>query len=296
MSVVESAFRKPIGYGARRRVAKTVAKRGMRRGLRTLGAGMGLASEHLWGSLRPTRQFVVSRTVSRFYETRLSQLMIRPYCKVHYGDSQYYRRFRPGRGAEQYRNFQDFFMRELPNVPSVGDSVVWPCEGNLCDLGRVADFPEIKVKGERRKIAIVFGKQDSELPLDYYYSNVFLHNKHYHHIHAPVTGYVRRIQHLPGELLLLRPWAYPGRPSVPALTNERVNVDIEDAEGRTWMLSIVGGPMVATILLENGLEVGARFVSGQKLASFALGSTCCMISPVLPSAALGDEVFVGSPL
>ncbi len=296
MSLVETAFRKPIGYGARRRVAKAVAKGSLSRSAKTLGAGMGFASEHVWGSLRPTRQFIVSRAISKFYETSLSQLMIRPYCKVHYGDSRYYRRFKPGRQAGRYRNFQDFFMRELPNVPTVGNASVWPCEGNLCDIGRVSEFPEIKVKGEKRKIAVVFGKKDSEIPKEYFFSNVFLHNKHYHHIHAPISAKVTRIQHIPGELLLLRPWAYPGRPSAPALTNERVNVDLEDDKGRIWMLSIVGGPLVATILLEKVLELGSRVSSGQKLASFALGSTCCMISPVHPGAILGEEVFVGSPL
>jgi phosphatidylserine decarboxylase len=296
MSLVEIAFGRPIGLGTRRRVARAVAKKGASSGLKTLGAVTGLASEYLWGSLRPARQLLVSRFVSRFYESSLSAWMIRPYCKFHYGDSQYSKRFKPGREAARYRNFQDFFMRELTNVPSVGNAAVWPCEGHLCDRGQVAEFPLVRVKGERRKISVVFGRDEESIPHDYHFSNVFLHNKHYHHIHAPISGRVSRVQHIPGELLLLRPWAYPGRPSVPALTNERINVDIEDRKGRTWMLSIVGGPLVATIILDALVHPGSIVQSGQKLASFALGSTCCMISPIPPGTEVGEEVYVGSPL
>ena len=132
---------------------------------------------------------------------------------------------------------------------------------------------------------------------DYYFSNVFLHNNNYHRIHSPVNGSITRVEHIPGDLVILRPWIYKNDPSLPALRNERINVDIKSEKGEHWFLSIVGGPAVGTMVMAQGITVGSAINIGQEVATFLLGSTCCIASPIpISQASLGEQVKVGQPL
>jgi phosphatidylserine decarboxylase len=256
----------------------------------------GFLSVRLWGRFSDSCHFAVSQALAKFYETRLSRYFIVPYCLWQYGDKNYYKRFKPGNNKSSFETFQDFFTRDLITEPQINSDAVWPCEGFLCELGPATDFKSCKVKGEERRVETVFGISKDELKEDEHFSNVFLHNNNYHHIHAPVSGVISRIQHIPGALLFLRPWAYRKNPSLPALTNERYNVDILDKDNKRWCLSIVGGPLVATINLKNGLNIGSNVRIGEKIASFAMGSTCCMLSPIPPKAKVGQLVDFGDSI
>lgn len=256
----------------------------------------GFISENLWGRLSSSIQLGTSALLAKFYHTKVSRFFIKPYCLWQYKDMNHYKKFSPGSGGTNYKTFQDFFTRNLLNPPMIESESVWPCEGYLCEIGKVQNLDLVKVKGETRHLRTVFGDASHRIPNDYFFSNVFLHNNNYHHIHAPVSGKITRIEHIPGELLLLRPWAYQKNPSLPALTNERVNVDIEDQNGKTWFLSIVGGPLVATINLPKKIKLGATVNISEKIASFAMGSTCCMASPIPPQNKTGDMVNMGDPI
>jgi len=256
----------------------------------------GFLSVRFWGRFSDSFQFGVSQLLARFYETKVSSHFISPYCLWQYGDSEYYKKFKPGNNKAGFETFQDFFTRDLVTEPEINSDAIWPCEGFLCERGAVAHIKSCNVKGEERTIETVFGIPKKDIGEEHYFSNVFLHNNNYHHIHAPVSGKVTRIQHIPGALLFLRPWAYRKNPSLPALTNERYNIDIIDTAERPWSLSVVGGPLVATISLKEGLCVGSRIRIGEKIASFAMGSTCCILSPILPAAQVGQMVDLGKAM
>ncbi len=231
--------------------------------------------------------------LSRLTYWKASRYFIPIYCYFQYGDARYYRHFNPGSGAAGYGCFQDFFTRDLKEIPPISSLAVWPCEGLLCDMAKVGSDFLVNVKGELKHIRSIFGAEGQSIPDDYYFSNVFLHNNNYHHIHAPVAGRIARIEHIPGELLFLRPWAYQKNPSLPALRNERINVDIiSDDTNQRWFLSIVGGPLVATIKLVEKLKIGAQFSCGEKLGGFLMGSTCCVAAPVAPKSKLNINVGV----
>ncbi len=257
---------------------------------------VGLISERVWGSFSRSIHLATSWALAQIYETRLSRFFIQPYCWWQYGDRHYYKRFKPGRGRTDYHSFQDFFTREFKQEIAIRTSEAWPCEGLLCDLGQMGKLGPVSVKGETRHPRIIFGEAGDQIPDDYYFANVFLHNNNYHHIHSPVSGKVSRIEHIDGELLFLRPWAYPDRPSLPALCNERVNIDLIDDAGRPWYVSIIGGPLVATIELAEKMKLGARFIIGERLGGFLLGSTCCIAAPLSPSKPVNQRVAVGEPL
>jgi len=222
--------------------------------------------------------------------------LIEPYCRINYRDSQYLDNFRPASGKSHYQNFQDFFSRSFAKPPNILSEAVWGCEGLLCEYGKVAEMLLVKVKGQKKHLRTIFGDGGNDIPDDYYFSNVFLHNNNYHRIHAPVSGIITRIEHIPGDLVVLRPWIYKKDPSLPALRNERYNVDIITDSGSKWFLSIVGGPAVGTVLLKSGMQLGSNVAIGQEIATFLLGSTCCIAAPKpLKKATVGNQVYVGDP-
>ncbi|MDH3699018.1 MAG: phosphatidylserine decarboxylase [Flavobacteriaceae bacterium] len=239
-------------------------------------------SVEVWGNLPSSWQRALSKRYTSIYDQPFSKKWISPYISYYYSNKNYLDGFKPPHGKDDYENFQDFFIREFKYMPENNSDWVWPCEGLLCDAGIVGRKSNSSVKGDRRNLDTIFGLTENSLPGSYYFSNVFLHNKNYHRIHAPISGTITHIQHIPGDLVILRPWIYVSDPSLPAFRNERINIDIEDVQGQTWYLSIVGGPAVGTIEIPASIVVGATVGKLQELALFYLGSTCCMAAPFPP--------------
>lgn len=246
-----------------------------------------------WGSLSPASQRRISSAYASFYNKKFTRHLIKPYCKVHYQDPNYLDRFVPASGNKEYESFQDFFIRKFKDPLNISSDHVWPCEGYLCDYGTMEEVPFVNVKGDRKKVNIIFGEAGPKIPKSYFFSNVFLHNNNYHRIHSPVNGTIDRIERINGELVILRPWIYKNDPSLPAFRNERVNVDIVDEQNNKWFISIVGGPAVGTIILNEQTTIGSRISAGQEIGTFLLGSTCCIASPVPSKSTKGSLVFVG---
>ncbi len=239
-------------------------------------------SVNIWGSLPSTLQRRISSLYAENYNKPFSKWIIKPYVKYYYRDKNYLEGFIPPEGKEDFENFQDFFIRRFKSLPDNPQPWVWPCEGLLCDENRVGQMSTSRVKSDVRSVHTIFGLEEDQIPPHYTFTNVFLHNKNYHRIHAPVSGTISRIQHIPGDLVILRPWIYKQDPSLPAFRNERYNVDITDEHGRIWYLSIVGGPAVGTIELAEKIQLGAVIGKLDELALFYLGSTCCMAAPLAP--------------
>ncbi|WP_281543223.1 phosphatidylserine decarboxylase [Maribacter aestuarii] len=239
-------------------------------------------SVNLWGSIPSTIQKRLSAFYANMYNKPFSKFIIRPYVQVNYRNKNYLEKFKPPFGKPDFDSFQDFFVREFKTLPITKNTEVWPCEGLLCDMGNVGEFKDVCVKSDRRNIHTIFGVSQGTIPPGYSFSNVFLHNKNYHRIHAPISGKITRVQHVPGDLIVLRPWIYKQNPSLPAFRNERYNIDILDTDNKTWYLSIIGGPAVGTIALQDGIAVGASVKKLQQLAMFYLGSTCCIAGPRSP--------------
>ncbi|MEM0931523.1 MAG: phosphatidylserine decarboxylase [Bacteroidota bacterium] len=239
-------------------------------------------SLELWGNLPSPVQRFLSSWYTSIYDRPYSKNIIRPYIRLHYADKKYLEKFKPPYGKAEFESFQDFFIREFKTLPRTESPFVWPCEGLLCDENKVGRLEHVQVKTDLRDVATVFGLHKTEIPKNYTFTNVFLHNKNYHRIHSPVSGKITRIQHIPGDLIVLRPWIYKQNPSLPAFRNERYNIDITDEQDRRWFLSIVGGPAVGTIALSHNTVVGNTVEKLEELSLFYLGSTCCMAAPIAP--------------
>lgn len=235
---------------------------------------------YIWGSVPIILQHALSILYTFIFNTRISKLMISPYCNYHKFDQNYLDNYIPDSGAIAYLNFQDFFSRALAVKKIIDCLHCWPCDGLLCDYGKLDSLPKVSLKKQLLPLRLVFGQSGETIPSNYYFSNVFLHNRDYHRIHSPVSGRIASIEKIPGGLAVLRPWLYEENPSLPALINERVILEILTAEGNKWFLSIVGGPAVKTIQLNPRCKIGKKFTIGEELATFLLGSTCCIASPI----------------
>ena len=254
------------------------------------------------GALPAVWQRNISRWYAQIFTTRFSKYFIAPFCWFHFSDPNYLKQFKPPNGKEDYECFQDFFTRVFKEQPlpkhvlsdAEGGKTMWTSEGNLCHAGYVKDIPQSNVKGQIKSVSEIFGLEQGTIPQDYFFSNIFLHNKNYHRIHAPVGGTITRIQHIPGDLVVLRPWIYSYNPSTPAFRNERINIDILDENGKTWYLSIIGGPAVGAIHLAKAVQKNKSIKVLQELAVFHLGSTCCMAAPKpMRNHKEGDWIEIG---
>ncbi len=239
-------------------------------------------STKVWGNIPSNLQRKISAKYAGLYAKPFSKYIIPIYLHLNYTDKNYLQKFKPPNKKNNYETFQDFFTREFKNSPMNPSPWVWPCEGLLCDSDKVDKIETVKVKCDTRTIDTIFGLEKNSISQKYFFTNVFLHNKNYHRIHSPITGEITRIQHVPGDLVVLRPWIYSENPSLPAFRNERYNIDITDEFGRIWHISIVGGPAVGTISLPDYVKVGGNIEKLSEIALFYLGSTCCMASPIAP--------------
>ena len=234
----------------------------------------------VWNPLPGGLQKTVSRLCALFYRTRVSRFLIKPFCQRYsIGDSDL-ARYRPASGLNRYRSFQDFFTRKLVQSTPLGLGPVWPCQGYVCDFGRVGDVGAVLVKGHLATVPRIFDCSNGVIPADYFFVNIFLHNHHYHRLHAPVSGVISEVHAVPGQLTFLRPWLYSkSQISEPSFRNERIIVRIDDEQSRPWFLSFVGGMGVGQIRMSSDIKIGAEVSCGQEMAVFLLGSTCCMAIP-----------------
>ncbi len=245
----------------------------------------------LWNSLPNQLKRWLSLQNKRLYEMPFTTFYIRPYLFRNYElHETYLEKFRPYKNRETYTCFQDFFARELAEKKTSLPETISPCEGLIVDKHNFHQKSSSTVKGCKMESRSIFGSLANEIPNSYSFLNIFLSNRHYHHVHSPVTGVVRDIERIKGNLIVLRPWFYKKFPTKPAIVNERVIIKIEDNNKKSWFLCLVGGPVVNSILLSQPLQLGALVEAGQKLATFELGSTCCLALPHESELTIGQEI------
>jgi phosphatidylserine decarboxylase len=245
----------------------------------TIFAMVKFFANHFWVFLPTPWQLRISQAFSEFFRWKLSRLIIIPYCMIFSLDTDYLDQFESETGDVKYNSYDDFFKRRYRTRPEIRSEIVWPCEGYICDWGRFQDKRNSLVKGQRFDLNKIFLAEEKSTQ-DYYFINIFLHNHNYHHVHAPVTGKITKISSVPGDLIFLRPWFYQRTDvSYPALRNERMIFEIEDAQNKTWYMAMVGGFGVGSIELQKHIQVGTQITVGEDIAKFNLGSTVCIASP-----------------
>lgn len=153
--------------------------------------------------------------------------------------------------ATDFKTFNDFFTRELednarsfiqdPNV------VCYPVDGAISQQGSIQQGQLIQAKGFNYSLeTLLGGNKATAAPFqDGEFSCIYLAPKDYHRIHMPITGTLREMIYVPGDLFSVNPLTANNVPNLFA-RNERV-VAIFDTEHGAMAMVLVGATIVASI-------------------------------------------------
>lgn len=110
------------------------------------------------------------------------------------------------RDPRRFASIEDLFIRRLrPDIRPVESCYVSPADGYLAWSAPLESAQAIQAKGLKYSPAeLIWGKefqqhQDLESGLSWF-TTVYLAPHNYHRVHAPVSGYVTAIRHIPGDL------------------------------------------------------------------------------------------------
>ncbi len=203
---------------------------------------------------------------------------------------------------EAYLSFNDFFTRALlPGArPLATAALLCPVDGAISQFGRIAADQIFQAKGHRFSVSALLGSEVSAATqeaapfLDGSFANLYLSPRDYHRIHMPCAGTLRRMRHVPGALFSVNPTTARGVPGLFA-RNERVVCWFDDAQGRPFVLVLVGATIVGSMAtVWHGLVNPPRpgrvrewrydssalmLAQGAEMGRFLLGSTVVMLFP-----------------
>lgn len=218
-----------------------------------------------------------------------------------------------------YRSASALFTRGLKpgarSWPTAADVAGSPVDGIVGQSGRVTGGRLLQAKGRWYTVAELL--DDDHLGdrfAEGTYLTLYLSPRHYHRIHAPVSGKVGRARHIPGRLLPVNAPAI-GRLDRLFPRNERLVTLLEETGLGAVAVVAVGAFNVGRItasfdeaLVTNrrGARAETRVYHppvpvqrGEEIMTFHLGSTVVLLfeRPVdLASMEPGGEILLGSPL
>ena len=271
------------------------------------------------GSLRALPRKPLSRALGKLARTAGPDKMLRTavdiYCRAYGVDLT-----ECEVPAGGYRTFDEFFTRRLKEGARPIDpdptTIVSPADGRLEDCGPIDRGATFRVKGRTYTVSEML--DDGLAARDYEggeFAVIYLSPRDYHRVHAPVSGPVLSVGHVPGTL-------YPvnriGLEHVPKLfaRNERVVVRQQAEQGTvaTILVGAIGVGRIscsfdARVLTNSGrAPVATRYSPaqrpslerGQELGIFHLGSTVVLFLPKDQRFTLvkapGDSVRMGDAL
>ncbi|MFI5306416.1 MAG: archaetidylserine decarboxylase [Polyangiales bacterium] len=223
----------------------------------------------------------------------------------------------PARG---FQTFDEFFTRRLKPGARVldrdPDAILSPADGRVEDLGPIAPGALLRIKGRDYDVAELLGDPAAGAELEGgHFAVIYLSPRDYHRVHAPVTGSVVALRHVPGTLF---PVNRIGMAHVPRLLarNERIAVH-QRSERHGQVISVMVGAIGVgrisvsfddSAVTNAGREPGLRVYGddppvlerGEELGVFHMGSTVVLlVGPgdpltLLPDA--GDTTRMGQAL
>jgi len=214
--------------------------------------------------------------------------------------------------ASDYDSFNAFFTRPLKAglrpLATEQDIIAHPVDGKISQLGDIIAGQLVQAKNHDYSLqSLLGGKAETADPfLGGKFATIYLAPKDYHRIHMPVTGTLREMIYVPGELFSVNPLTAENVPDLFA-RNERV-VTIFDTELGPMALVLVGATIVAsietvwagTVTPPAGKDVfrwqypatGLNSVTlekGAEMGRFKLGSTVILAFPANSMAFLPEQ-------
>lgn len=195
--------------------------------------------------------------------------------------------------AEDFRCFNDFFTRELQDgarpLASGDNMILSPADGAVSQLGPIENGRIFQAKGQDYSlIELLGGDSDRAAPfMGGQFSTIYLSPKDYHRVHMPVTGTLREMIYVPGDLFSVNQTTAENVPRLFS-RNERV-VAIFDTELGQMAMVLVGAMIVAAVeTVWHGLVTPPKrelrvtsypspepitIEKGEEMGRFLLGST-----------------------
>jgi phosphatidylserine decarboxylase len=207
------------------------------------------------------------------------------------------------------RNYPNF--KGARPIEDLQDSIVFPADGSISQLGNIQHDSIFQAKGQHYSLKKLIGG-DTELAKEFEggsFATVYLSPRDYHRVHMPLTGTLRSMTYVPGDLFSVNETTANNVPELFA-RNERA-VCIFDTDAGPMAVILVGAMIVAgietvwagqvapikrevrtshyrqqgeTITLQKGAEMGR----------FKLGSTAIVLFGK-DKAEWADNLAAGSP-
>lgn len=223
-----------------------------------------------------------------------------------------------------YESFNAFFTRALKSgvrpIDADEKSIVSPADGEISQLGPIAEDAVFQAKGHYYSLCELLGGdvERAKLFLNGHFATVYLSPKDYHRVHMPMSGILREMIFVPGDLFSVNTKTAENVPRLFA-RNERV-VAIFDTEHGPMALVLVGAMVVASIEtvwagviapMQRKLQITSYtnqpnqapiyLEKGAEMGRFLLGSTAIICLPKdcaewLPDLQAGSAVRMGGKI
>ncbi|MEC8444523.1 MAG: archaetidylserine decarboxylase [Pseudomonadota bacterium] len=199
----------------------------------------------------------------------------------------------------EFRCFNDFFTRELEDGARTieGDASVLssPADGAVSQLGEIVEGRVFQAKGQDYCLTELLGgsTERAEPFMGGEFATIYLSPKDYHRVHMPMTGKLREMIYVPGDLFSVNQTTAENVPRLFA-RNERV-VCIFDTDKGPMAMVLVGAMIVAAVetvwaghvapprrelkVSEFGVPVDVNLEKGAEMGRFKLGSTVILCHP-----------------
>jgi phosphatidylserine decarboxylase len=216
------------------------------------------------------------------------------------------------KSVHQYKSIGDFFIRKLkPGLRPIGNALrVHPADSKITQFEKIKEGKLIQAKGKLYSLEKFIGiNTDTKLLKQLengFFATYYLCPTDYHRVHSPVTGEIKRIRHIPGQLWPVNNWSTDNIEEL-FCVNERLVFEIETSEGPV-MLVMVGATNVGKMSVSFddqittnqsnmsqvvdyfygiGHKMKKEISKGEELGMFHMGSTVVM---VYSSGHLGSNI------
>lgn len=212
---------------------------------------------------------ILSKWIRTFTRSRLSSFIIKSYVRVyniHTEEMEF--------DLKDYSTLEQLFIRKLKSgmrpIHTEKDSVVSPVDGIIVEHGLITPGKEMLVKGKRYSIQEMFGYEtDVEKYIGGTFMIFYLSPSHYHRIHSPVTGKIKRTWTLGLK-------SYPVNKcglkygKDPLSKNYRKMTEVETDEQMYMTIAKIGAMYINSI---HKVHHRHELSKGEEIAYFSFGST-----------------------
>jgi len=198
---------------------------------------------------------------------------------------------------ESYKTLNALFTRKLKKERDFSKdekSIISPCDAFITEAGKAVRNRALQIKGFSYKIDELLTEyvsdEQKEKLYESEYINLYLSPKDYHRYHAPMDMRVKKAIYVPGALYPVN-IAYLNRIVDLFIKNERVILECEDSEKRTFFMVFVGALNVGKMVFDfdDTIQTNANIKEikvykyddvflkkGDEIGYFMMGSTVVM--------------------